>query len=289
MKSKLERYLENIVQQTEGTQDEKEDLYEELHIHLQLSQEQLMKEGLSKKDAEREAMKSFGSEKQVGDQIQQAMFPYRKEMILTLAVASLLFAMATYLFQLFVEGDAPILWLLVAISTSTFLLYLSINNTISLNPKKWVNSILIFHLFTYLWGWGLSSSLYHPASLFLTLWVWLILLGALLLVYRTTLYDFKKAGKPLAKEAKVLHGINITSGIIITGGTLFFLWVFLAFGGFTPLIILFSIPFLAWIILYVVQFILLKNHKRLAYTLAAIPILLSAFALIYFFFPHVIR
>ena len=60
-------------------------------------------------------MTNFGDEREIGKQLQQAMYPYRREMMLTLSVASLLFAYGVYLCQLFVMGDAHIPWLIVAV------------------------------------------------------------------------------------------------------------------------------------------------------------------------------
>lgn len=91
MTQDLRRFVEKTVQQIEGNQQEKDDLYEELLIHLELSKEEFINAGLSDKEAEKKAMEHFGNETEVGGQIQQAMFPFRKEMMRALAIGSLLF------------------------------------------------------------------------------------------------------------------------------------------------------------------------------------------------------
>lgn len=112
MKSKLEQYVENIVCYTEGSKQEKEDLFEELLIHLELSRDNIMKEeGIGQEEAEEWAMKLFGKEGEIGSGIQQALFPYRKELMLTLAISSILATITIYLMNLFIEGDAVIGWL----------------------------------------------------------------------------------------------------------------------------------------------------------------------------------
>ncbi|WP_163970396.1 hypothetical protein [Oceanobacillus halotolerans] len=51
----------------------------------------------------------------------------------------------------------------------------------------------------------------------------LIILLAIILIYRTTIHDYKATDHPLPKQAKWLHIINITAGIGVTGFILFFL------------------------------------------------------------------
>ena len=84
----------------------KRDIYEELLIHLQISRDYLMEEeGLTPEKAEEKAMQLFGLEGEIGSQVQQALFPYRKELMLTLAISSILFTIGVYLSSLFVEGN----------------------------------------------------------------------------------------------------------------------------------------------------------------------------------------
>ena len=159
MKSAFQRFVEKIVHQTEAPPDEKEDLYEELLIHLELSYEQLIKDGFSEKEAELKALENFGDVNNIGNQIQQALFPYRKTMMLTLAFASLLFSFISYSSQLFVEGDAYITWLVLSVVVSTFLLIFSLQPLPILNRRIWVNSLLLLHLFIYLFGTGVAASM----------------------------------------------------------------------------------------------------------------------------------
>ncbi|MDL4840864.1 permease prefix domain 1-containing protein [Aquibacillus rhizosphaerae] len=284
MSSKMERYVKQIVEQTECSKDEKDDLYEELFIHLQLSQEQFVKEGLSEPEAEEKAIEDFGQEDVIGDQLQQAMFPYRREMLLGLSMASILFTISVYLSQLITEGDAYIPWLLISISISSLLLFISLNKLPQLNRKRWTNSILIIHLLVYLYGWSLASGIDHIVTVVLVLWAWLIILLSLFLVYRTTLHDFQPNGNPLSKKVKLLHVINMTIGIIIIGLTLFFLWAMLAFsGGIELRMLLFGLPFVIWVVLYIAQMKLVKKNKKSAFFMTAISILIVLSIVFYSF------
>lgn len=86
-------------------QVERADLYEELLIHLELARDEWMMKGKTIDESEDLAIKSFGDSRLFGSQIQQAMFPYRKELLLTLSTASILFLISYYLGQLFGSGQ----------------------------------------------------------------------------------------------------------------------------------------------------------------------------------------
>ncbi|WP_156875520.1 permease prefix domain 1-containing protein [Sporosarcina ureae] len=82
---------------------------EELLSHLYCAYEDLRKQGFSYGEAMELAMANFGNEKEVGKQLQHALYPYRREMMLSLSGASLLIIYSTYLLQLFTRGNAEII------------------------------------------------------------------------------------------------------------------------------------------------------------------------------------
>lgn len=270
MKSKLERYVEYIVRHTESSKEEKEDLYEELLIHLQISRDYLMEqEELTLEMAEEKAMQLFGQEGEIGIQIQQALFPYRKELMLTLSISSILFTISIYLLSLFVKGDAYIGWLCYSMGLSTMLLFLPLNQHFHFNRKLWINGLLVFHTLGQLYGWLIVSQLDLSANVGLTIWVWLNVALSIGLVYRTTIYDYGTN----EKHMKFLHGLNITSGIIITGISLFLIvGGLIMIGEFHFMMVMFASPIAVWIALYVAQLKLAKKNKRMAFVVGIIPI-----------------
>ncbi|MBS4209924.1 permease prefix domain 1-containing protein [Bacillus sp. FJAT-50079] len=284
MNATFRRFVEKIVQQTDASPDEKEDLYEELLIHLELSYEQQLKEGYSEQEAESRALKFFGDEENIGSQIQQAMFPYRKEMILILAFASILFSVSVYVSQLVVDGNAVIAWLLISMSVSTSLLFFSLRPIPFLNRRLWLNSLLLIHLFTYLFGVGFASSVDALISAPLTILAWGILLLTLVLIYRTTILDYQSYKQKYKKQIQIFHALNITWGIIIICATLFFIWALLAFsGGMTSSNFLIFVPLFIWMVAYIAQILFLsKEMKKSAYVVAIIPFILVVTIVLWF-------
>jgi hypothetical protein len=284
MKSKLEQYVENIVRHTESSKQEKEDLYEELLIHLQTSRDYLMeKEGLTQSEAEKKAMQLFGEEGEIGSQIQQALFPYRKELMLTLAISSIFVTISIYLLHVFIEGDAYIGWLCISMFFSSMLLFLPLNQSFHLNRKLWLNSLLILHTLGLLYGWLLISQLDHSATVGITIWEWLNIALSIGLVYQTTIYDYS----PSETNIKVLHGINITSGIIISLFSLIFIvGGLIMIGELHPMMLVFASPLAIWIGLYIVSIKLAKKNKKSAFIIGAIPLLLCVILFLWVYAPQ---
>ncbi|MFC4321375.1 permease prefix domain 1-containing protein [Litchfieldia salsa] len=283
MKSKLERYVENIVRHTECSKEEKEDLYEEILIHLKISSDYLIEnEGLTREKAEERAIQLFGQEGEIGSQIQQALFPYRKELMLTLSISSLLFTISIYVLSLFVEGDFYVGWLCYSMCLSSLILILPLNQHFHINRKLWINVLLIFHTLGQLYGWLIVGDLDHSANVGLTIWVWLNIALSIGLLYWITIYDYGSN----QKHMKLLHGLNIASGIIIIGISLFLIvGGLIMIGEFHFMMILFASPIAVWTALYVAQLKLVKKNKNIAFVLGFIPIVAGILILFWIYGP----
>ncbi len=240
MKSKFNRYVEEILCQMECKKEAKEDLYEEMMSHLELSRTDLIKEGMSEEEAELKAMELFGPKREISFQIQQAFFPYRKQLMLTLTFLSFFYVVTVYLFALFIEGDAYLGWFTFSVCIHTVLLLTALNQIIRSNRRRWIIGLLITHLLTNLYGYVIVST-FEVVYLPLILLNLLIIFLALLLVYQTTIYD------ELRKETNFSRRMNLTSGVLTFGITLFFLWVgLIMFNGFHPFMLLLVVPFTLW-------------------------------------------
>jgi hypothetical protein len=285
VKSKFEAYVEKIVSQTDCTNDEKDDLFEELMVHLEISREELMNQGMGAREAELRAMELFGIEEDIGSQIQQSIYPFRKELILTLSIGSIFYTISLYLFSLFHEGNAHIGWFIVSMFVSTILLLIALNQIVLLNRRRWLNSLFITHIFTSLFGYAIISAIEHVAQFAMAIANWSIILLALVLVYQTTIYE-STSQKVLGKESKRLHQVNFIVGIVTIGFSLFFIGGgLMLFGGLHPYMILMCIPFLIWMSLYYGQMKLIQKHKRTAYLLTFLSILINLYILLRTFLP----
>lgn len=278
MNEVFNRFVSGIVKQTDSNREERNDLSEELLSHLLCSYEDLHDQGYSKEEAVRLAMMNFGDEKEVGKQLQQAMYPYRRGMMLILSSASFIFAYSIYLLQLFTRGDAHMIWLLLAVVVSASILTVTLHPVQSINRRLWMNGLLLSHIAVFAAGSLLAADLDFSYSAVLSIFSYAIVLLSIILVYRTTIYDYPSSKQPLQKHAKWIHYINITIGIMLTFITLFFAWAIMLFAGeMKSAFLLILIPLILWGIFYMVQLKLLALKLRApAYAIAIFEILLMA-------------
>ncbi len=255
-------------------------------LHLELSKEDLMLKGISEREAEIKAMNLFGSAEMIGFDLQQSIFPFRKELMLTLTLMSFLYTISVYLLSLFHVGDAHIIWLVVCMTVNSFLLFICLNKAVRLNRRRWINSFLITHILTYLYGNAFVTTFDHELYMTIGVFNWIIILFATFLVYQTTTSEIYYNGT-FAKERKRLHQINFILGIAVIGLSLFFVYGGLAlFGGFHFFMLPLFIPLTLWILLYVGQLKLLNRHKRVSLILMMISILIFVFCVFYFLMPY---
>lgn len=274
----IEQHVEKILQEIDGSKGDKADLYEELTDHLRLSTKDGIESGLTEKAAVEQAIEHFGNPEAVGSQIQAAMYPFRKMLLLSLATVSLLYAYAAYLYELFVLGDAPIAWLLLAVSTSSLLFVIALQVYSSMNRKAVLNFTLIIHTLIYLFGLGSGAAFPFVA--------WTIIGGSIGLIYRTTIVDHEFTVKKYPKQVKWLHVYNITLGLIVSGFTLFFVWSFLAFSTeFTMSMLLFFLPLFIWLVTYYAQIKLVdKGQLIIAIFIGLLPLAIAFIVLYVLFF-----
>lgn len=275
MNSSFHHFVDKIVQQTTGNKTEKDDLYDELMVHLEMSREQFRKEGFNEKQAERKAMEHFGDADEIGDQIRRAMFPFRKIMMLALASVSIIFSFGVYLAWLFLENESVIGWLFISVIISSCLFYAAIKPASSLNRRFRLNTVLIIHIFLYVYGALLASGIAHPTSIPLIILSWLIILFDIILLFQTTLNNYQSTKYKLDKQFKMLHIFNMSAGIIVICTTLFFLWGIVAFSSeITLRMLMLFIPFIIWLIAYILQMNFLSRNKRIAYMIAIVPMII---------------
>lgn len=242
-------------------------------VHLEMSSEQFIQEGFTEKQAERKAMEHFGDAEEIGGQIQQALFPFRKVMMLTLAITSIICSVGVYLAQLFIENNNLIVWFMISITISSLILIYANHPIPYLHHRQGLNLIIMIHAFVYAYGWVIAADVNHAIDMALVLLLWVIISIDIGLFYLITI---KSSKLTINKQAVLLHILNIVAGFILVIATLNMLWGLLFVSEWTSSMLRVFIPFFIWLLAYLLQIRLLSRHKKIAYTIAIIPILILA-------------
>ncbi|MGM7636072.1 permease prefix domain 1-containing protein [Bacillus sp. Hm123] len=284
MSSRLEQFAQEIVFKLDCSQVEKEDMYEEMLIHLEISRDELLKQGYPLKEAENLAIQQFGNVEIVSSELQQVFTPYRKEMYLTFAFASLIWTITIYLMQLFTNGDAHIFWLMLAFACGTAFLILALLPLTNHLRKRYQNSLLVMSLLVLIYEYLMANSLNHTLSSSLAFGTILLIMTNVFFLYQTNLTG--TSGK-MNTDKKAIHFINITSGLIIGTFSLFFIWAgFALFGKLQPKMLLFASPLIIWSGLYKLQLVLWNKNRTFSYIIAIIPFFLSLIVATFIFAPE---
>ncbi len=197
------------------------------------------------------------------------MRSYLLKLPFSLSISSLLFTYTVYLVGLFTLGDAYMSWLLIGVLISSALLFSSTHPRSWMNKRAVQNTLLVLTGLAAGCGTFLASDMNQMYSSLLTIIGYLLLAGIIIGIYQTTLRAES------ATDAKVLHVLSITSGIAVTLGTLYFLYIFFLFSedGNGSIWKVF-IPLMIYGIIYPIQMKALKVQRRwIAYTFAVIQIL----------------
>ncbi|REB05266.1 hypothetical protein DVB69_16065 [Sporosarcina sp. BI001-red] len=198
------------------------------------------------------------------------MASYLLKLPLSLSVSLLLFTYTVYLVQLFTLGDAYMGWLLIGVLMSSALLFSCAHPRSWMSKRAVKNTLFIMNSLVVGSGTYLASDMDQMYSTILTIIGYLLLAGMFLGIYQTAL------ATGLETNVKVLHVLNITIGIVLTLGTLYFLYILLLFSedGNGAIWKLF-VPLVIYGIIYFIQMKVLKaQRKRIVYTLAAIQFLI---------------
>ncbi|SIT92707.1 permease prefix domain 1-containing protein [Edaphobacillus lindanitolerans] len=285
MRPALLRFAREISRRTDGTRMERQDLEEEMAGHLEATFSRLIEEGHTEQEAEELAMSRFGDGKRIGRQIQQALYPYRREMILGLSAGSLLFGFAVFFSVLLTAWSAYIPWLILCSLTGSALLALAVDPPASLNRRFVLNGLFLLQTGVLLSGILLTSAVPGNAGSILAMAGWLLILLAMALVYRTSAYDYRTRRVRLEKHDMAINAANVTTGILSVSISLFILWAYLAFSDGTDRVWMFAlIPALFWALTYAAQWLLLaKGRVKTAYGITGLQIAVIAAALALFF------
>ncbi|WP_306975973.1 permease prefix domain 1-containing protein [Alkalibacillus salilacus] len=268
--------MKRIVAQTDCKRSERDDLYEEMLTHVLMRRDEEMEAGKTEKEAEEEAMKMFGKEAHIGDGLQQAMFPYRRELLLLLALVSFLFTSGKYITVL-VQEQTALWYLLVGMVVHSVVLFFALNRTFAVNRKLWIALGLVFNLI-FLLTQGQFWTYYD----FLGPVLPLMLLLNLYLLYRTVLtYERQKDHK---MSRRMIHIVNITLSLVGGLAALNIHLMAMGFGAPATILLNVFIPMALWAVLYTVQIRLLSRFPKLVVGSLVLTVLILA----YMFWPFIV-
>lgn len=259
MKKSTLQVLDQIVRASDIQKSERLDLRDELISHIEASKSALIKQGFSDEQAEEQALLKLGTPEEIGEEIQQAVYPYRKSMLYNLAGFSLGFTFITYLMSLFINFDAHMIWLILSLLINLAILFTNYSHNPLYSERYILNLLLVSHLIIHFYALLILLSIDHFSSfILLSLWL-LIFLLSLTLIYRVTAIDSTDRSDVFEQTT---HILNFILAFFIVGLSLFVAWAFTAFGLVTPSMILLILPTLIWLGLYIIQIKALELGKR---------------------------
>nr|WP_279588363.1 permease prefix domain 1-containing protein [Alkalibacillus almallahensis] len=274
MTRKLEVYVKRIAAQTDCSRSEQEDLYEEMLTHVLMRRDEEMEAGKTEKEAEEEAMKMFGKEAHIGDGLQQVMFPYRRELLLLLALLGFLFTFGKYAMVL-VQDQTALWYLFVGIIGHSIVLFFALNRTFVVNRKLWLALGLVLNLLFLMTQWSTYYNFSIPALL-------LMLLLNLYLLYRTVL-TYERQKDHIASR-RIIHIVNITLSLVGGLAALYIHLIAMGFGAPATILLNVFIPMALWAVLYTVQIRLLPRYPKLMVGSLVLTVLILA----YMFWPFIV-
>lgn len=271
----LSNYVQKIVDQTDCTKEEKEDLAEELLVHLEILTQEHIDNGLSEKEAILQAMIAFGLEQEIGSQLQQALFPYRRYLLIALGLGFILLNYSIFTVLLLEMQEAQSYTLIFNIIVGLVFLFITAFPTFSLRRKILINSNIILFLIgstINILNLLYSDLVISNILLFISL---LLVFVAIALLYITTLHR-TSSNHIQHSSRKHIHIINITTGIIIAICSIFFGFGFLIFGGVIQAIFILAIPICTWALLYWIQFHYYFRLKKTTYVFTSISVIAAS-------------
>ncbi|MEH6940964.1 permease prefix domain 1-containing protein [Bacillus sp. JJ722] len=272
----LSKYVQQILDQTDCTKEEKEDLAEELLIHLEILTQEHIDNGLSEEEAIQQAMMSFGLEQDIGSQLQQALFPYRRYLLIALGLGFIVLNYSIFTVLLLEMQEAESYTLIFNILIGLCFLFITAFPTFSLRRKILINStIVLFLMGSTINILNLLYSNLFISNILLFLSV-LLALVAIALLYITTLHR-TSSDHIQHSSRKHIHIINITTGIIIAICSIFFGFGFLIMVGVVKqAIFILAIPICTWALLYWIQFHYYFRLKKTTYVFTSISVIAAS-------------
>ncbi|TSB46123.1 permease prefix domain 1-containing protein [Alkalicoccobacillus porphyridii] len=281
MNRDIKSYVHSIVKQTDCTKEDYDDLFEELFGHVTMIRDEYVDEGYSLEEATDKAMKRFGQEAIIGNELQQSMFPYRRELLYVLGLAGFLLTVGMYVSMLLTEQVALHIELIAGMISHSFILFFAMNTIFRVNRRRWLNTALIIQLAVFSIQLSPASHFFYLGQLYFLIGLIGLILLTIFLLYRTALSS--TSVKP--KYTKVVHAVNITTGLIIIPYCIYVGLIGWGMGGEVAIFWMMQYFSILWLFFYVAQINLLRKFPRIVLSSLSMSVLLLPYTLFAFLIP----
>ncbi|NKQ20151.1 permease prefix domain 1-containing protein [Brevibacillus laterosporus] len=208
--NRMEEYVSSILSHGEFSEQDRIELAEEFLDHLHQLQRDYLQAGYSPEEAEQLAIRDFGGEQEIGEELQESQAPHYRLLLLLVGAGSILFTILHYLYALFILQAYIPLPMVIGMLLGSSLLWFYWNPEHIFQRKLLISTILILLTLLFLY-WSYVAFLG-------TKWMRNLLLAntalLLLLSWLTLLMTAWKKPLHLAlserKQRNVIHTANVT-------------------------------------------------------------------------------
>ncbi|MEW9502963.1 permease prefix domain 1-containing protein [Jeotgalibacillus marinus] len=223
----IQSYLDKVISFIELNPSTRKDLQQELATHFRDKKSYYQEQGFNEKEAEEKTKLDFGDEKKFAQKLNNAYFPFRNSILVSLSLISMLFSVIVSFSLLTFQQIFPYLWLTIIIGSSLLILYFVRKPSRSANHRLSLILLLIWLNILYFYGYLLMDGLYNNKLLYVSLVVFmmalmLISLSQILLgvIYQPIELNLIKVNK---QKRGIMVLINIVTGIIVIGVSLVYI------------------------------------------------------------------
>ncbi|MBU5466100.1 hypothetical protein KQI49_04550 [Virgibacillus sp. MSJ-26] len=255
--NKVNKYVNQALEQIQSPTEEREDIREELLSHIYEAKKHFMTEGFSEKKAEDKALEDFGKANNIGKDLQEAMYPFQRSFLYIIGIAMIVYGVLFYLNATFNLQEIIPSWLAIQFAFGGAVTLCAIN--ISFVGRHFYVLHLVMFL-TLMWN-GFNFMVVEPLPAYgnnVFFWIYLaitILIG-IIFIFTNSYYstDIPKHKAKNGKTAIIIsYFLNLILGMMLITFSLFLTWVILIFGGFTWPLVIPLIPVVVWLIFYKLQ------------------------------------
>lgn len=265
--TRIERYVETILQQLQSPHDEREDIREELLNHLQEAKQQYINKGFGEEQAEKRVLSEFGNADTIGHHLQESMYPFQRGLLYVIGIGTILFGVIFYLNLLFILNEPiPIWWLAVQLLSGSAVTLAAINISFVGRYFYIINLVLLVNVIwngiNFTLAWDLSTW----QAIFFGIYLLILMVFGAVTVIRNSYDSSGYTENKQEKRGLVLfsYAINLLFGAAVAGLSLFFLWAFLAFSEARIESLLTLTPMIIWLLTYKFQMTFIAKKPLLS-------------------------